>query len=218
MIYIFYCTSRNRLNSESFNYFLKKLPMPVRADILKFKKWEDRQRSLFSKLLLTDGLNTIGENSYSLEQIKLTKYKRPYFDDDIDFNITHSGEYVVCAISFNHKIGIDIEEIKEIPLSDFENEFSSDEMKAIMNSENSMNAFYSLWTQKEAFLKAIGTGLYVPLHQIRIDDKVVKWNKQEWFLTKIVVDHKYVSHLCTNVLHPEISIQKIDFSKSPMLS
>ena len=164
MIYIFYCTLCDELDDESFNYYLKRLPNGIQSQVLKFKKWDDKQRTLFSKLLLVNGLNIMGINSYTIDEIKFTQYKRPYFDNDIDFNISHSGQYIVCGISFDHKIGIDIEEIKEIPLDDFKNEFSQKEMKTIMKADNSTSAFYALWTQKEAFLKAIGTGLFFPLN------------------------------------------------------
>ncbi len=214
MIYIFYCTSHDQLASETFIHFLKKLPEDVKSQVLKFKKWEDRQRSLFSKLLLVEGLNMLSLHRYSLQQMKFTKYRRPYFDNDIDFNISHSGDYIVCAISLGDKVGIDIEEIKGIPLGDFENEFSRKEMKAILSSKNRLNTFYTLWTQKEAFLKAIGTGLYVPLNKIEIDNKKIKWNKQDWFLNEIALSKEYISHLCTNVFHSEIEVQKIVFQKS----
>lgn len=214
MIYIFYCTSHDQLERETFIHFLKKLPEDIKSQVLKFKKWEDRQRSLFSKLLLIEGLNMLSLHRYSLQQMKFTKYRRPYFDNDIDFNISHSGDYIVCAISLGDKVGIDIEEIKGIPLGDFENEFSRKEMKAILSSKNSLNTFYALWTQKEAFLKAIGTGLYVPLNKIEIDNKKIKWNKQDWFLNEIALSKKYISHLCTNVFHSEIEIQKVVFQKS----
>lgn len=209
MIYIFYCASVNQLDEESFNFFLKKVPENIQSKILRLKNWDDRQRSLFSKLLLVKGLNVMELSAYSLDQIMLSEYQRPYFNSNIDFNISHSGEFIICGISVDHKLGIDIEEIKEIPLDDFENQFSEYEMKAIMNSENRLQAFYTLWTQKEAFLKAIGTGLHVPLNEIGIEDKTVKWNNQDWFLSEISFGNKYVSHLCTNFSEPKLIIEEI---------
>ncbi len=209
MIYIFYCTSINQLDKESFNFYLKKVPANFQSEILRLKNWDDRQRSLFSKLLLVKGLNIMGLGAYSLDQIRRTEYKRPYFNGNIDFNISHSGEFIICGISVDHKLGIDIEEIKEIPLSDFENQFSEYEMKGIMNAENRLKAFYTLWTQKEAFLKAIGTGLYVQLNRIGIEDKTIKWNNQDWFLSEIFFGNKYVSHVCTNFHEPKLVIEEI---------
>ncbi len=213
MIYIFYCTSRDQLDVESFNHFLKKLPTNVQLQILKFKKWEDRQRSLFSKLLLIKGLNIMGQNSYSIDQLKYTRYKRPYFDNNIDFNISHSGEYIICGISFNHKIGIDIEEVRKIPIGDFENEFSLKEMEAILNSKKSLRSFYTLWTQKESFLKAIGTGLHIPLNKIGINNEKIEWNNKNWYLSELKLHGRYISHLCADFFHPKINVQKLIFNK-----
>ncbi|MEO8567732.1 MAG: 4'-phosphopantetheinyl transferase superfamily protein, partial [Ginsengibacter sp.] len=213
MIYIFYCTSRGELDGKSFSYFLEKLPKKSQLQVVRFKKWEDRQRSLFSKLLLINGLRIMGMDSLSIDELKFTRFKRPYFNNNIDFNISHSGDYIICAISRRHKIGVDIEEVKEIPFDDFENEFSFKEMTAIMNSDNNMNSFYTLWTQKEAFLKAIGTGLHTQLNKVEVDDRIIKWNNTSWFLSEIILDAKYISHLCTDTLHPEIIIQEINFKK-----
>lgn len=213
MIYIFYCTFREQLDVESFNHFLKKLPTNVQLQILKFKKWEDRERSLFSKLLLIKGLNIMGQNSYLIDQLKYTRYKRPYFDNNIDFNISHSGEYIICGISFNHKIGIDIEEVREIPIGDFENEFSLKEMEAILNSKKSLRSFYTLWTQKESFLKAIGTGLHVPLNKIGIKNEKIEWDNKNWYLSELKLHDRYISYLCVDFFHPKINIQKLIFNK-----
>ncbi|MEO6220984.1 MAG: 4'-phosphopantetheinyl transferase superfamily protein, partial [Ginsengibacter sp.] len=85
------------------------------------------------------------------------------------------------------------------------------EMDSILNAENIMRSFYNLWTQKEAFLKAIGTGLHVPLNKIEINNSKITWNKKDWFLNEIVLDNKYVSHICTDIFLPEIVVQKINF-------
>lgn len=210
MIYIFYCISRDRLKPEYFSYYLQQLTPAIQNEVIKFKNWQDIQRSLLSKTLLIRGLKALGLRSYSLDQLKLTEFKRPYFDDLVDFNISHSGEYVVCAISKTNRIGIDIEEIKDIPLLEFENQFSKQELEEILQNKNSLHAFYTLWTQKEAFLKAIGTGLYVPLNKISVKENKIIWNNVKWFLHEIKLDLKYVSHLSTDIFFPQIILKKVD--------
>ncbi len=210
MIQVFYCVSYERLDDDSFNCLLDKLPVFFQSQILKFRKWEDRQRSLLAKVLLTEGLKILNVG-YSLDQLKYTELKRPYFNDLIDFNISHSGEYILCGISVNNKLGIDVEEIKDIPLTDYQNEFSTKEMDEIFKSEDSLRSFYDLWTKKEAFLKAIGTGLHTPLNKIEINDEKIIWNNENWFLSKIKLDGKYISHICTNTYNPKIVIQQISF-------
>ena len=213
MISIFYCTSSVELDRGVFQFFLEKLPLNLRSPILKFKSPEDRQRALFAKLLLIEGLKDLGLHNYSLNQLQSSEYQRPYFKGNIDFNISHSGFYIICAISLDNRVGIDVEEIREIPVSDFDREFSKIEMEYINNSRNSMSEFYKLWTQKEAFLKAIGTGLYTPLNIISVIENTIHWNDKRWFLTEINLPETkdYISHLCTDSNRVEIEVKRIFF-------
>lgn len=213
MTAVFYCRSDVEFSPEVFEFLIRELPENLRPDIKRFKKWEDRQRALFAKLLLARGLKDLGLESYGLHQIKYTRYDRPYFNGNIDFNISHSGSYVVCAISIEHKVGIDVEEIRKIPLQDFDREFSRNEMKAIYSAINPMREFYRLWTQKEAFLKAIGTGLNVPLNLVSVVDGLIFWEKKKWFLAEIGLPDKteYVSHVCVDLRESEIVVRRLFF-------
>ena len=116
----------------------------------------------------------------------------------------------MCAISKSYKVGIDVEEIKDIPADEFTEEFSTVEMAAILN-DKSLRYFYTLWTQKEAFLKAIGKGLYVPLNQVSVQEGKIRWEDQDWFLHEVKLDAGYVSHLCVNTAVPEIVLKQLAF-------
>ena len=84
------------------------------------------------------------------------KYKR------LNFNLSHSSECSVLAFSPNSEIGIDIEKID--PEFEFDliakAHFSEAENRFIdAGQHESSKRFYTLWTRKEALLKAIGTGI-----------------------------------------------------------
>jgi 4'-phosphopantetheinyl transferase len=88
--------------------------------------------------------------------------KKPYIAShpELCFNISHSEDFAVIAIS-KDEVGIDIEYISENfdftnLLSDI---FTDDEVVAIQNADDKKQAFYSLWTRKEAFVKALGKGI-----------------------------------------------------------
>ncbi len=212
MVDIFYCTFTKRMDVQSFENLLRELPVNFEDQILKFRRWEDRQRALLAKILLQRSLKFLDINHYAIGQLKFTKYKRPYFDDRIDFNISHSGKYILCGISVDQKVGLDIEEIKSIQLKDFNTQFSEKELKSIGSSADKMYAFYNLWTQKESFLKAIGTGLQVSLKEIKISDHTIIWNNKHWYLHKINFEEKYISHLCCDLEFPEIIMHEITIS------
>ncbi|MBS0358591.1 MAG: 4'-phosphopantetheinyl transferase superfamily protein [Proteobacteria bacterium] len=85
---------------------------------------------------------------------------------ELQFNVSHSDNYFVAAFTLNHLIGIDIEEISDRAGADIaERFFSASEYEAMMRlpEQEQQNAFFHIWTQKEAFIKAIGQGLSFPL-------------------------------------------------------
>lgn len=210
MIHVFYCISEERLDSSLYNYLLNKIPTGYQDDIAKFRKWEDRQHRVLGKMLLVKGLEMLGLTAYSLDQMQYTNLKRPYLNGSIDFNISHSGKYVVCAISTMAKIGVDVEEIKDIPITDFTNEFSAEEMKSILSSDDSLRSFYLLWTKKEAFLKAIGTGLHLPLNKVHETANKISWENKEWFLTQLNLDENYCAHICADVFESPVKIHEVN--------
>jgi len=213
MIHLYYTKTGSRFEPNFFGSFLEQLPPDMQKQVLKFRKWEDRQRGMLGKMLLIKGLESLGHNSSLLNDIKFTSFQKPYFDKPIHFNISHSGEYTICAVSKTNRVGIDIEEIKDIPLIDFDNEFSKKELEEIYNAKNPLKSFYTLWTQKEAFLKAIGAGLNVPLNRLAIDKNRITWNKEVWFLKEIKIDPGYISHLSTNDDLLAITIREVNFTK-----
>ena len=88
---------------------------------------------------------------------------------DVHFNISHSGYFVVCAVALT-EIGIDVERIREVNLRIAERFFSSSEISDLMDCEEKdrMQYFIALWTIKESFLKAIGRGLTQHLNSFTI--------------------------------------------------
>jgi 4'-phosphopantetheinyl transferase len=90
---------------------------------------------------------------------------------DLQFNLSHSGDRAVYAISAKYPIGIDLEQIHPLPAVDLVDRFFSSAEQQIFHRlpENLQQAaFFHAWTQKEAYLKACGTGLSTPLDQIEV--------------------------------------------------
>jgi 4'-phosphopantetheinyl transferase len=102
---------------------------------------------------------------------------KPYLDSltPIHFNMTHSGDLAAVAITSHCQIGIDLERIRPLPeiqqiASHF---FCSEETTEIMSLPQSERerAFFCCWTRKEAYIKALGEGLYTPLDSFRVTVK-----------------------------------------------
>ena len=88
----------------------------------------------------------------------------------IQFNLSHSGDRAVYGISAS-AIGIDLEYIHPLPAADLVDRFFSPAEQAIFHNlpiDIQQAAFFHAWVQKEAYLKACGTGLSTPLDQIEV--------------------------------------------------
>jgi 4'-phosphopantetheinyl transferase len=197
---------------HTFNYYLGQLSEAMQRKILRYRHWQDAHRSLLGKALLIRGLKELALKGYSMPDLKFTAFERPYFDDRVDFNIAHSGRFIVCALSLTNKVGIDVEEIKPISLEDFEANFSEEEWIKIYADEDQYRGFYKFWTKKEAFLKAIGLGLNVPLREAEVLGDTIEWNGQVWFLQEMELDKEHVFHLSSNGFRPELMIRQLDFN------
>lgn len=138
-----------------------------------------------------------------------TKFGKPYLSNsNIHFNLSHSGQYILYAITENADIGVDIEECKDnIEFLSIAKEFLSkvEYKKFLMvRPEERRLAFYRAWTRKEAVLKAMGKGLYFPANQLEVSflpSEAVKLKKifgqaffsKLWKLFQIEFDKNYVS-------------------------
>lgn len=83
--------------------------------------------------------------------------------DDVFFNLSRAGELCLIAICEEGPVGVDVEEIRDVPeLVDLvRSRFAASEAGAILerSGEPRLRAFYRCWTRKEAYLKAAGTGI-----------------------------------------------------------
>ncbi|KZD37787.1 4'-phosphopantetheinyl transferase [Bacillus cereus] len=132
----------------------------------------DINRTLIGELLIRSLI--CQKYKINNEEIKFiyNEYGKPFFKNfsDFHFNISHSGEWVVCATA-NSNVGIDIERVSDIEALKLANEFFSDEEFydiPSMNSDEQINYFYDIWTLKESYIKTIGKGLYIPLNSFSI--------------------------------------------------
>ena len=88
---------------------------------------------------------------------------KPYFQDyPFYFNLSHSGEYVFCAIS-DREVGVDIQQFRPVDEVRLTRRFFSDEEQKILerclDREERRKLFYRLWTRKEAYGKLTGEGI-----------------------------------------------------------
>ncbi|GAB3899468.1 4'-phosphopantetheinyl transferase family protein [Spirosoma agri] len=79
---------------------------------------------------------------------------------DFHFNLSHTANWILLAVSRSN-VGIDVEKIiTDFPFQDIlQNSFGSEEQQYVKASANPVDAFYRLWTRKEALIKATAKGM-----------------------------------------------------------
>lgn len=90
--------------------------------------------------------------------------------DGLSFNLSHSGDLALLAVSADVVVGADIEEVRPIELSIARAHFAPHEYRTIMGlpAAERTRAFHRCWTRKEAYLKARGTGLTTDLSSFEV--------------------------------------------------
>jgi 4'-phosphopantetheinyl transferase len=134
-----------------------------------------------------------------------------YAESDIRFNVTHSGDIAMLAFTRQREIGVDVEQIR----SDVEVEsiarrfFSTNERMqlAALPSEEKVDAFFRCWTRKEAYIKATGDGLSLPLDQFDVSLGMEAGNAllatrpdesevSRWLLREVPTEPGYIAAVC----------------------
>ncbi|AYG69903.1 MULTISPECIES: 4'-phosphopantetheinyl transferase superfamily protein [unclassified Rhizobium] len=95
----------------------------------------------------------------------------------IRFNLSHSADLAVLAVSDRYELGVDIEEIRFLKEDVAKRFFSRREYGTLRSlpAECYLDGFYRCWTRKEAFIKAHGAGLSLPLDSF---DVTFDWSSE----------------------------------------
>ena len=212
MIKILYTTLRDCDASSLLERYRSCFTLAQIEATQRFRKEEDRQRSLLGKLLLRELLDIFGlERDLSLN-IQQTRYKRPYVGNDLfDYNISHSGQYILCIASDETRVGIDVEEMKSVCLSDYRFALTEQEWSEVLSAEDPQKAFYKLWCIKESALKADGRGLIDDLGQVKIFDEYTEIGIETWNSHELSLDAGYMVAVSYREGEMDSSMQYVDF-------
>lgn len=167
---------------------------PMNVYLYKISDADNKYSNLFKRyiLLKETGLQDI--------QFEYGPYGKPYVNSsaytNLHFNISHSGDYFVGAVSLDCFIGIDIEQIKPVEFDCIEYFMSEQEIIQFHGfplKEDKLDYFYTIWTLKEAYSKMIGMGLNMNLTKVNflLENQQFQSILGDVFCHSMIVDNNY---------------------------
>ena len=179
--------------------YLAMLPAKAKQRVLQYVRAEDLQRSLFGELLVRRMVSEKLNIPFGEIEIGFSSKGKPMLKgkNDLHFNLSHSGHWVVCAIA-NKPVGIDVEVIQPGKLKIAKRFFTDTEIKNLRSKEEQeqLHYFFDLWTLKESYLKVLGKGLTLALNsfsvvnegnkfRIKIDTKFIDVHLKQYFIEEV---------------------------------
>lgn len=176
---------------------LEKVNDQQKEKALRYKNELDQVRSLASSYLI---------NKLSKEPLLFNDMGKPFFEKGPFFNVSHSGQYIVMAVS-NKDIGVDIEENKEIDMSPLIRIFNEAEAKMIKEHAD----FYYLWCAKESLIKCIGSSISRIKEIPALPFNGVKsFNGKQYYIKTFIEDKHIISITRLSDEPFDIKIEKIN--------
>ncbi len=138
----------------------------------------DRKRFIVCRGILREILGTYLQVNPDRIDFTYGPQGKPYLKDSegqtdgsVFFNVSHSSGWAIYALGLG-EVGVDLEFVRPIPEMQalVDQYFSVAERSAFRSvaPDLKLKAFYSCWTRKEAYVKACGGGLQIPLDQFDV--------------------------------------------------
>lgn len=160
------------LSEQQTEKVINSLPDWRRGQALRFKHLQGRRECAVGYIELLRGLKRgFGINVYP--SFVYNEHDKPFLKEysDLYFSISHCKAAVGCFVA-DRPCGFDIEYIRKAKPDLVRHTMSPEETEAIFAAKFPDIAFTRFWTQKEAVLKLLGTGIVDDLHSVLTPEKL----------------------------------------------
>jgi 4'-phosphopantetheinyl transferase len=172
-IHVWYTLAAKELETDVAARYLALLAPAERDRHDRFVQEKDRRQYLLGKVLVRTVLSLYLKREPEDWIFATNNLGKPVLangpaDSSICFNLSHTDGLVVCAVARNIEVGIDVENIsRKVNLDLAQRYFAPVEVAYLdtMPKERLHAVFFLFWTLKEAYIKARGLGLTLPLDQ-----------------------------------------------------
>ena len=165
----------------------------------------DRHRYIVGRGLLRLRLGGYLDCEAAQVPIVTTRHGKPRLpgaEPPLHFNLSHSGALAVLAVSTRFEVGVDVAELRDIEENLAERFFAPGECVQLRNvpPPERLAAFFRCWTRKEAFVKALGLGLSLPLDSFEVsiadesEPRLIGWRENpevtaRWRFFSFTLEH-----------------------------
>lgn len=169
-----YCYNIHELTEEEYQkwYFLMDIQKQIRIE--RMRAADDRKRSVAGEMLARRAISEWCKILPEEVVFERGEFGKPFAKNlPVEFNVSHSGELVVCAVD-DAPIGIDVERIRDIDWRSAKFVCTEEELSymcgknmeaedfKIPPTQEMLRRFFEIWTAKEAWVKCAGTGMINP--------------------------------------------------------
>lgn len=177
----------------------------------RFHRESDRQSSIVARGALRMLLAGYTGIPASAIEFSYCENGKPHIaGSEVEFNVSHSGEWAVLAFGRDRAIGVDIEQIKRTMDVNAiaARYYSPQELEWVETAEDPHTVFFQLWARKEAYVKACGSTLFTELKRISVPLEESA-EMDGWFFHYLEAGSKYAGAVVTN--KPLASMPCYDF-------
>ncbi len=159
--------------SQQVERYLTLLSLEERTRAERYRLVQHRQRFIAARGQLRLLLSQYIEQPPETITIDYNEHGKPYLvDSRLQFNLAHVNDEMLCAFTWDYTVGIDIEDTRrEVEIMTVARLFfAADEVIQLeaQSPDTQRLAFFDLWTRKESYLKARGTGLKFDRHSTSV--------------------------------------------------
>jgi 4'-phosphopantetheinyl transferase len=191
-----------------------------RAQAAQFSFERDRVRFIQAHGVVRQILSNYSGADAATLTFARNRHGKPYLiarvnASNLQFSVSRSSNCCMLAVRLDHSIGIDVEKVRDLPraIDMVQSYFTSAESKALSALRGAVrrDAFFALWTHKEATVKGLGISLAAHLGRIEFDLdpagglRLVAWDgdqsvTQKWSVVRLDPAPGYVAAVAS--AHP----------------
>ena len=197
-----------QIEALQMEQWLSELSDNKQASIQRLIHYQNRVTSLLALRLLSLCAQDEGIRHFKLSDVQYPDTGKPFWRNNnyFDFNISHSGNLIVITTSATVKVGVDVEQIRQLKRLNFKRVMSSDELAEIKKTPV---LFFELWSKKEAVVKAADTVGLARMSDVCLKQSMATLDEEQWFLHSINLDNQYAVNMATSKFVDELIVKQI---------